>query len=279
MPDTSLRMPAAAAPLLLESDAAYFEAGALVQAIEGAVLARIPGLERLPAAAVVHRVNPAAIASSADGWLNDLEALLRAHGILHARLYLQRGPVEIESALRRGGYAEERELGLLRLTGPVPAAAESFPRVTLEEITDEAGWAEKRRIHAATATNPDGRPADPADWCGMERSRVRHGYMVPYLIRAGRAACGTVCLADRGPLLRFKNLLIHPDWRRRGYASATVVEILRLAVARHAMVGCFGLASGSVLPLYDRAGFLEVAGQTEWTKPLATRKPGSHANR
>jgi len=264
----SLRMPTAAASLLLESDAAYFEAGAVVHALEGAVLARIPGLERLPAAAVVQRVNPAAIAGSPDCWLDDVEELLRVHRIRHARIYLRHAPAEIESALRRRGYEENRELGLVRLTGLEPVAGEEFPAVTLEEVCDVVGWREKLAIHAATGTHPDGRRADAAEWCGMERHRVHHGYMRPYLIRAGRAVCGTVCVADRGQLLRFKNLLIQPDWRRRGYAMAAVAEILRLAAGRHAMVGCFALAGGMALPIYHRAGFVDVTGQTEWIRPL-----------
>ena len=253
---------------LLESDAAYFDAGAMLEPIEGAVLSRLPGLESLAAGAVVHRVQPNAIRLGAESWVASVEALSRTRKVPRVRLYLHRAEPKIERALRARKYAERREVGLLRTTELGPHDEGTFTGVRLEEVVDLSGWDEKRHIHEASDISPDGHLGDARSWCEMEQRRSAHGYMRPFLICQDDAVCGTICLASRGSLLRLKNLVIHPDWRGRGIATAAVRAAVLLARrSGYESVGCFAIPGGPALTVYQQAGLHPIVTQTEWLQP------------
>lgn len=253
---------------LLESDAAYFDAAAMIEPIEGAVLSRLPGLEHLPAGAVVHRIEPNAIRLGAESWVASVEALSRARQVPRVRIYLHRAEPKIERALRARKYAERREVGLVRTTEMVASDERAFSGVRLEEVADLSGWDEKRRIHEATDITADGHPCDARSWCEMEQARCAHGYMRPFLIYHDDAPCGTLCLASRGSLLRLKNLVIHPDWRGRGIATSAVRAAVMLARrAGYETLGCFAIPGGPALTVYQQAGLHPIVTQTEWLQP------------
>jgi len=253
---------------LLESDAAYFDAAAMLEPIEGAVLSRLPGLEHISAGAVVHRIEPGAIRLGAESWVASVEALSRTRQVPRVRLYLHQAEPKIERALRARHYAERREVGLVRSTALGELDDRPFSGVRLEEVVDLSGWDEKRRIHEACDISPDGHPAEPRAWTEMEQRRSAHGYMRPFLIYHDEAACGTVCLASRGSMLRLKNLVIHPDMRGRGIATAAVRAAVVVAWrAGYEHIGCFAIPGGPALTVYQQTGFHPIVTQTEWLQP------------
>jgi GNAT superfamily N-acetyltransferase len=253
---------------LPESDAAYFDAASMMEPLEGAVLSRLPGLEHLCAGAVVHRVEPGAIRLGAESWVASVEALSRTRQVPRVRLYLHRAEPKIERALRARKYAERREVGLVRTTALSVTDEQPFSGVRLEEVVDLSGWDEKRRIHESSDITADGHPSDARSWCEMEQRRSAHGYMRPFLIVHEESVCGTLCLASRGSLLRLKNLVIHPDWRGRGIATAAVRSAVLLAWrAGYESVGCFAIPGGPALTVYQQAGFHPIVTQTEWLQP------------
>lgn len=255
---------------LIDSDASYFEAGAEVESIGGAGLAWLPGLEHLASAAVVYRIRPDRLPGSPLAWVKAVERRLRELGVTHARFYTTEGdPPGLGPALCASGYHRGEEIGLCARAGGRSAAAIRRPAVTLAPIIRADQWAEKRALHAASAGHPDGHAGSPEDWCDLERRRVAAGYMTSCLILdRDHRPCGTVGLAWQGPLLRFKNLLIHPDWRRQGYATASVAAIIRQAAGRTGHVGCFALSPGPALGMYHRLGFRPVTRQYEWFRAL-----------
>jgi GNAT superfamily N-acetyltransferase len=254
---------------LLESDAAYFDAAAMLEPIEGAVLSRLPGLEHLCAGAVVHRIEPGAIRLGAESWVASVEALSRTRQVQRVRMYLHRAEPKIERALRARKYAERREVGLVRTTSLAASDDHPFSKVYLEEVVDLSGWDEKRRVHESSDVSADGHPSDPRSWCEMEQRKSAHGYMRPFLIYHEASVCGTLCLASRGSLLRLKNLVIHPDWRGRGIATAAVRAAVQVAWrAGYESVGCFAIPGGPALTVYQQAGFHPIVTQTEWLQPV-----------
>lgn len=250
---------------LLESDAAYFESGAILEPFEGAVLARLSGLEHIAPGAVLQRIQPHRIGLSAERWISAAESFVRARKVTRLRLYLTQSHPRLERTLRTRDYAERKEIGMIRSTHEERRALTALPKVRLEEVVDMAGWDEKRRIQEACATGADGHAVDPRGWLEMERRRAAHGYMRPFLIRHGSTVCGALNLAPRGTLLRLKNLVLHPNWRGKGMALAAVAAVT--VVGREAgflRVGCFVNPGRHVHSVYELNGFIPIVTQTEW---------------
>lgn len=262
-----IRSNATVAAELLESEAAYFDAAALTERLEGAVLSRLPGLEALPAAGVVHRIGSAGIGAPPETWLASVETWARTAGLHRVRLYLTHSDPKLERLLRARHYRARHEVGLARPTGGEVLEADRLAMVHLEEVVDLAGWDDKRRVHEASPTQADGHRAEARTWCEMEQRRSAHGYMRPFLIRHGETVVGTLCMAPRGSLLRLKNLLVHPGWRGRGMGTAAVAAAVVLARrAGFATVGCFAIPGGPGLEVYQRTGFRPTVTQVEWIK-------------
>ena len=80
---------------------------------------------------------------------------------------------------------------------------------------------------------------------------------------------GAVCAAPCGRLMRFKNLVVDADSRRRGVATATAVWFARLARDEGLeAAGCFALEGEPGMELYPRAGYGPSVVQTEWMREL-----------
>ncbi len=81
---------------------------------------------------------------------------------------------------------------------------------------------------------------------------------------------GAVAMFPIGGLARLKNLVVHPAYRQRGVALATVGSILARA-EQGTLAGCFALAGGPALRVYQRAGMVPVTQQVEWVWEPAAR--------
>lgn len=260
------------APLLIESDRAYFEAGAELRQLRGAVLAHVPGFEALAASAVVHRVDPRVAGAAPRPWLRGVEAQCRHRGLGTARLYLDSADSAIDVALQRLGYSCQAEVGF------VQRAAVYRSDVLLEPIASEAGWQQKLALHAQDVVGPDGHPIDAALWTALEQRRQVAGYQTAYLAMQRGAVVGTIAFAKVGGLFRLKNIVVAASHRRRGVGAAMVRAGLTLAHREGmAVMGCFGLAGAQGESLYRSTGFHAVTTQFGWSLALvpvaATRRP------
>jgi ribosomal protein S18 acetylase RimI-like enzyme len=256
---------------LLESDRRYFEAGAELFPVPGAVIAALRGAESLAAGCVVQRIDAAQAASDADAWLAGVEGRLHALRSPRARVYLDTPHAPLERALERRGYRPRVEFGFVRAAGGGPGGIE----IELLPAEDEHGWSARRALMHRAGRGPDGHSMEPELWVAMERRKSRAGYMRPYLIRTGGEIVGAVCAAPCGSLLRMKNLIVDPGHRRRGVATATAVHFARLAEGKgFTATGCFALDGEPGLVVYPRAGYMLLARQTEWVRDLeATAVP------
>lgn len=254
---------------LLESDRRYFEADAEVIPIPGAVIARLPGEERLAAGCVVQRIDPTAVPEDGDAWLAAIEEKLRAFGCPRARLYLD-GPHEmLEGALSRRGYRGRVEYGLACSADGTKGAG----TIELRPATDAAGWLARRKLMERSQLAPDGHRADPERWVEMERRKYDAGYMLPHLIVSADRIVGALSTARCGRILRLKNLIVDPAHRRRGIATAVAAQMARLAAEKGlAAAGCFVLEGESGIAAYTTSGYHHVTQQTEWVRELGATK-------
>lgn len=251
------------ADALLESDAAYFEAGARRTALPGGVMTWMEGLEALPAAGVVHRVEPGLGGCDPRAWLEAVEQAVRSTGRHRARIYLVHPHPELESALRICGYQSRTEIGFLH-RGPHVSERSGLPNVSLRPVVSQDDWVAKDALHAACDIAADGHPSPAKEWALMERRKVAAGFMRPFLVVADGAVCGVVSVSDQGSLRRLKNVLLHPAWRHRGIGSAVIQRLVGELCALGYAVGVYAVAGGHGERIYRHTGFAMVNQQTEW---------------
>jgi len=266
LPDQPTSSPAQLAGALLESDAAYFEAGARIESLPGAVLAWMEGLELLSAAGVIARVDPGLGGHAPAEWLAVAESAVRQAGRSEIRVYLTRHVPELESRLRARGYRSRTEWGMLRLV-PAPELQASRRSVVLHPVVSAADWQAKAALHGALERGPDDHPAAGSAWVELERRKVEAGYMRPYLARCDGEVCGAFALSRHQSLFRLKNLVLHPDRRRRGIGAAVMGELIEMvASAGGRALGAFAVERSQGERLYRKHGFVAITAQTEWIR-------------
>jgi GNAT superfamily N-acetyltransferase len=257
---------------LLESDRAYFESAAVLDPAGGAIVARVPGLERVSAGCVVQRVDPSVLPRDPARWIELIEHRLLGHGARRARFYLAGRHPALEAALLARGYRPQDETGYALAVTERPAERTDGPPAELRPVTTADDWAAKVAVHRVAGAAPDGYDTEPDAWVELERVRAAAGAIRPFFIVSRGAICGVVALASGGALLRIKNMLVHPSWRGMGVATA-VLHCARLIAWRESWIalGAFVVTGDPGEQLYARAGYQAVARQTEWMRPLGFR--------
>jgi GNAT superfamily N-acetyltransferase len=254
---------------LLESDARYFEAGATIVPVQGATIARMPGLESLAAGCVIQRIDAAGIPDDIDGWLEDIERRLRGWGVGHARLYLHRDAPDLETALTRRGYRSRDEVLVLK-NGH--STADTAEHVSLRPVESENDWAVKLALHREMGLGPDGHLAPAGLWVAMERRRSDSGYMTPYLVVVDGEVVGAANVAPAGRALRLKNVVVQSQHRLRGIGSGAVRLLADLAgPAGKVVAGAFVLDGAPAIRMYTNVGFEVASRQTEWSRDLSSK--------
>ncbi len=246
----------------LATELRYFEIGALTEPLGGAVLAWTPEFVRAPAASVVQRVDPKAVLDGGPAWLTAVERRLAGHGICLARIYLTVRNVQVDSLLRQAGYACREEL-LFTDNLPDPGAMLSFRKVQTDE-----DWARKLAFHLEAPQSPDGHDTQAADLVGVERHKCAHG-MEAFLGEIGGKVVGVVGALWGDGIVRVKNLLVHPDHRRRSIGTALLSHIAVLGRQRGLREQCvLALEGGAGEKLYRSLGMRQPGRQFEWSKRL-----------
>ena len=265
------RSPAALGAELLETDRGYFESTAVLEPAGGATIARVPGLERVSAGCVVHRVDPSVLPRDPARWVELVEQRLLGHGCRRARFYLTGRLPALEAALLARGYRPQDEIGYALVVDGRPAAIRpDGPPAELRLVTSADDWA-KLAFHRVSGTSCDGHDSDPEAWVELER--IRGGGMdAPVLhrlprrhLRCDRARVGRVVAPSQEP--RGAPELAADGYWHGGLAAR---EGYRLA-GRMGSVGAFVSAGDPSEQPYRTAGYEAVARQTEWMRPLGLR--------
>lgn len=250
---------------VMDTERAYFELGARLEDLHGAVLAWTPGFVSTPGAAVVHRVEPDVFCHQAPTWIGQMEKALVLHGIGLARVYLDTRHEGLEGMLRDAGYACREELLFADRRLDPPTTVDCRPIVT------EADWRRKLAFHEAVQESPDGHANLAADIVGLERHKCAHGMEAFSGEMDGRmvAVVGAVW-GER--VVRIKNLLVHPEYRRRSIATALLDHIAAIGRQRGIEEQCLvALKGGTGEIAYRSLGMTLVGSCFEWSKPVTRR--------
>ena len=218
------------------------------------------GLEQVPAGCIVvpDRAieDPAAFTAEASNCASESGASL-------LRFYTP--AADDFPAFAAAGLRRSAELGFVAATRDDRPELH-FAQARVLPVREQRDWDRKRDLAAALEQLPDGKQAAAAAWTELERRKCDAGFMEAFLIELDGEARGAFALASCGPLLRLKNLVVHPGTRRRGLARAAVGYAFgRAREAGFDWVGAFALAEGGGRALYERCGFSVVTGQVEWS--------------
>jgi ribosomal protein S18 acetylase RimI-like enzyme len=246
----------------IETERLYFELGAKTEQLPGAVLAWMPGLTASPAAAVIHRADPAVIAALGEAWIVQAEKRLTDVGVRMARLYLDARGGAADELLRRAGYADRDEL-IFAHAMPRP-----LPGLTLRPVVSDEDWERKLRLHAGIENSPDGHGNRPAEWVALERRKCADG-MDAFLAEIDGEAVGAIGAIWGDKLLRMKNIVVHPAYRRRSIGRGIVSQLAALGRDRGVSEHCVLAIKGEPGErLYRSAGMQLIGTQVEWSKPI-----------
>lgn len=246
----------------IETDRDYFELGANVEPLPGAILAWLPGLESAAPGAVIQRVDPAIVAEHGEQWLAEAEFALSRIGAATARVYLENRHVPVDALFRSAGYSDRAEL---IFAGSFEAPG---PGLTLKPVESEADWDRKLELHRLIETPPDGHPTSASDWVALERRKCKAG-MKAYLIERDGETVGAIGALFGDRLVRLKNIVVHPAYRRQGIGLAMLGHLGTIGAARGISDHIVFAVRGEIGELLYRAAGMRVIGSVvEWSKPL-----------
>lgn len=111
----------------------------------------------------------------------------------------------------------------------------------------------------------------------LERRKSGSGEFQPFLIQLGNEVRGGVATLGMGSLLRMKNLVVHPDFRRNGVGRAVVTRLRTAASDRGLALGCFAIAGEVGERLYRAVELRPVTLVVEWSRSLVAADAGGRA--
>jgi GNAT superfamily N-acetyltransferase len=251
---------------LLKSDGAYFRAAADCKTLQGCQLIRMPGLESLAAGCVVQTL-AGCKHYDASARIQSVEERLLDLDCSHARFYQQYPDSRLEQCFIQRGYRAVEEIALLNTFNTCIDVEDE--EIQLRPVCSEGDWSLKLSLHHETAEDPDGHCSSAVSWLDMERRKCEAGYMEPFLIYSHDEPCGAVNFSLSKQLGRLKNLVIHPQWRRKGI-GVEAAKLIACMARDHgkAAAGCFAIDNAPSLALYQSAGYVPVSKQIEWFKAL-----------
>ena len=250
----------------IETDRDYFELGARVERLPGAVLAWMPGLASAAPGAVIQRVDEAAVAEGAGQWLSRAEHALSDVGAAIARIYLEGRHDRIDGPFRKAGYIDREELIFANSFG------QPDPGLEVRLVESDSDWDRKLRLHQFIATPPDGHQTSASDWVALERRKCEAG-MEAYLVERDGETVGAIGALRGEGVLRMKNIVVHPAHRRQGVGLGMLGHLGTIGMSRGLSDQIVFAVRGEIGELlYRAAGMREIGSVVEWSKPLGVSR-------
>lgn len=243
----------------IETDRRYFELGARLERLPGAVLAWMPDLAATPAGAVIQRVEPEAVGPL---WIAGAEQALTDLGSRTARIYLDRRNDALDPVFQDAGYEKREELIFCDELAPPE------PGLRLRPVESDFDWERKLQLQQRMIQPPDGHSTPAHDWIALERRKCEEG-MEMYLAEWEGEAVGAIGAMNGNGLLRLKNIAVHPAHRRKGVGLRMLGHLGNIARDRGISEQCVFAVRGEIGELLYRAAGMRVIGSVvEWSKRL-----------
>jgi len=250
---------------VLETDNRYFELATERADLNGAQLVWSPDRTSIPLGCVILRVEEPESPEQALEWLTRFEDAILDVDCRLARIYLQKSNPVLEQALTRTGYERRPEVAFVGPATAPPAGT----TVSLHLMTDEADLDKMAEIDAEDSYGPDGHTADNATWNEIIRQKWRTGELSLYFIKYQEEICGTVGAMHAAHILRLKNLVVRPSYRKQGIGRAATLALWEMAFDSGKRLAVFGVPGGGGYATYKSAGLHPTLPQDEWCKILS----------
>ncbi|MDB4640373.1 GNAT family N-acetyltransferase [Pirellulaceae bacterium] len=246
---------------LIDSDRRYFCAGAENTDLLNGTFSKLPGLTSQPGGCVFHSIQR--LDRSLSGWLNELSEFFRKNHANLIRFYLHESDPKIESEILANDFTRVCEVGF----GRNLQNNDSGRSVQVIERTAEHHQLYQDLIRTSE-TSPDGHSMNPREYCLLEESKIRAGYMIPYLAIENGKAIGAANLDLNNDFARVKNVLVASHLRGKRIGTNLVGHIMDVARKRGAkQIAAFALEDNqAAIGMYKACGFSEFCEQFEWTR-------------
>ncbi|MGQ0740795.1 MAG: GNAT family N-acetyltransferase, partial [Alphaproteobacteria bacterium] len=203
----------------LASEHIYFEAAARTAFGPGWRFAAMPGLGALAAGAVdfLDADRPVYL----ENLITRLEAEFLAAGARYYRFYVDPQDSAAGKLLAAKGYARRTEIISVR---PI-SGSRNVPRheLSVTRIESDEEWKDRLKLQQATDESSDGHTNAPELWVEMERRKCQSGRMEAFLLRRNGEVVAAAGIVSSPPATaRLKNVLVHPDHRRKGIGTAAI---------------------------------------------------------
>ena len=246
----------------IETDRVYFELGAKIERLPGAILAWMPNLTSAAPGAVIQRVEPETVAAMSVQWLHRAERALSDIGAGIARIYLEERHEPLDALLQNAGYSAREEL-IFAHSIEAPGAGLEITR-----IETDADWGRKLLLHQQISTPPDGHRSGAFDWVTLERRKCDAG-MEAYLVERDGKTVGAIGALQGNGVLRLKNIVVHPAHRRQGVGLGMLGHFGKVGAEWGIPEQCVFAVKGEIGELlYHAAGMRVIGSVVEWSKPM-----------
>lgn len=246
----------------LETEFNYFALGAEVRDVDGFRLAWMPGLASIPAGAVVTHIDPAMIAHAGGGWLDSAERSFADVGATMARIYCRGRDVQADQLLAAADYTMREELVF------AGSLLDDQSDLSLQPIKRPSDWQRKLLFHCQAQSSPDGHVNAAEQWVALERRKMAAG-MDCYLAESGGEIVAAIGAVWGQRVLRFKNLVVHPQYRRESIGSSVLRKLAELGRQRGIRDQvAFAVRGEAGEALYRSLGMTVIGSHFEWSKTL-----------
>ena len=238
----------------IESEIAYYSCSARVVTGPNWMATQLPGFEHVVSAGYCYWHPVPTETALIMSTLADIDSALAKMGATHTRLYTRHLSPHFASILRQLGFQSRRETIHAHTLRPSLAVHVASLRERI--VQSKLDWRDKQYLHDASGQLSDGHHALAADWIEMEIERAAAGRVRFYLYEFAGQVVATAGLMKSGCVMRLKDVLVHPRFRRMGIARTALALLCQHASSRPVVL--FAIDGSAGQRLYHSMGFQTV---------------------